>query len=113
MLCSFAVQSHLELAWKFLVSIRFGSDVAFVYTLQSAKAIVLSWMNHLLLSPSFRPCRACVKQMVSQRRDDVWLPLRGRRALRRALLLGWRSSTPHPRGGQQPLQEPPVLLPAL
>ena len=45
-------------------------------------------------------------------RDDVWLPLSGQKALRRALLLGWRPTTPQHRGGQLPLQEPQVCLPA-
>ena len=115
--CFAPLQYGVALNWlrKFVVSIGFGSDTASVYTLHSAKATVLSWMNQLLLSPSLRAMQGHhkVDSVTLYGRDDVWLPLSGQRALRRALLLGWRPTTPQHRGGQQPLQEPPVLLPAL
>ena len=115
--CFAPLQYGVALNWlrKFFVSIGFGSDTASVYTLHSAKATVLSWMNQLLLSPSLRAMQGHhkVDSVTLYGRDDVWLPLSGQRALRRALLLGWRPTTPQHRGGQQPLQEPPVLLPAL
>ena len=96
------------------MSIGFGADVASAYTLHSAKATVLSWMNQLLLSPSLRVKQGHhkVDSVTLYGRDDVWLPLSGQRALRRALLLGWRPTTPRHRGGQHPLQEPQVFLPA-
>ena len=115
--CFAPLQYGVALHWlrRLFVSIGFGPEVASAYTLHSAKATVLSWMNQLLLSPSLRAMQGHhkVDSVALYGRDDVWLPLSGQRALRRALLLGWRPTTPQHRGGQQPLQEPPVLLPSL
>ena len=83
--------------------------------IQSPPFWVLSWLNQLLLSPSLRAMQGHhkVDSVTLYGRDDVWLPLSGQRALRRALLLGWRPTTPQHRDGQQLLQEPQVLLPSL
>ena len=101
--CFAPLQYGVALNWlrKFFVSVGFGSDTASVYTLHSAKATVLSWMNQLLLSPSLRAMQGHhkVDSVTLYGRDDVWLPLSGQRALRRALLLGWRPTTPQHRGG--------------
>ena len=50
--CFAPLQYGVALNWlrRFFVSVGFGSDVASVYTLRSAKATVLSWMNQLLCS---------------------------------------------------------------
>ena len=89
--CFAPLQYGVALKWlrKFLVNLGLGAELSSSYTLRSAKATLLSYG-----------------------RDDVWLPLSGQKTLRRALLLGWRPTAPQHRGGQLPLQEPKLCLPA-
>ena len=98
--CFAPLQYGVALKWlrKFLMSLGLGAEVS------SSYATLLSWMNQLLLSPSLRAMQGHhkVDSVTLYGRDDVW----------RALLLGWRPTTPQHRGGQHPLQEPKVCLPA-
>ena len=114
--CFAPLQYGVALKWlrKFLAGLGLGAELSSSYTLRSAKASLLSWMNQLLLSPSLRAMQGHhkVDSVALYGRDDVWLPLSGQKALRRALLLGWRPTTPQHWGGQLPLQEPQVCLPS-
>ena len=71
-------------------------------------------MNQLVPSPSLLAMQGHhgVDNAALYGRDDVWLPFSGQKALMCALLLGLRPTTPQYRGGQLPLREPQVCLPA-
>ena len=90
--CFAPLQYGVALKWlrKFLAGLGLGAELSSSYTLRSAKATLLSWMNQLLLSPSLRAMQGHhkVDSVALYGRDDVWLPLSGQKALRRALLLG-------------------------
>ena len=61
--CFAPLRFGVTLNWlrKFLVSIRFASDVASVYTCIAPRLFCSLGGTTLLLFPSFRPCRAFIK----------------------------------------------------
>ena len=80
------------------------------FTLHSCKTTLLSWANQLSLSEDLRAVQGHHRNSSARlySGDDVFGALALQSAVLKALQGGWRPLCPQHRGGQVPLQEPPL-----